>query len=144
MLHHAELKFCFLLMHMFEIFKFEFVVWLDLNSIEKIKRKGNRNFRIKEKAKTAQDALSLGLFGPVGSSRPRERPHDLSVRWDPPIGVILLFPHAPVAPSPSSSPVPHVGATRSPSRCGRTSQVIGPTCTCPCLKDLRRLCICTR
>jgi hypothetical protein len=28
---------------MFEIFKFEFVVWLDLNSIEKIKRKGTRN-----------------------------------------------------------------------------------------------------
>jgi hypothetical protein len=28
--------------------------------------------------------------------------------------------------------------------CGRTSQVIGPTCTCPCLKDLRRLCMCTR
>src|SRR5699024_6015835 len=27
---------------------------------------------------------------------------------------------------------------------GRTSQVIGPTCTCPCLKDLRRLCMCTR
>jgi predicted KAP-like P-loop ATPase len=30
------------------------------------------------------------------------------------------------------------------SMCGRTSQVIGPTCTCPCLKDLRRLCMCTR
>jgi hypothetical protein len=29
-------------------------------------------------------------------------------------------------------------------QCGRTSQVIGPTCTCPCLKDLRRLCMCTR
>jgi hypothetical protein len=28
--------------------------------------------------------------------------------------------------------------------CGRTSQVIRPTCTCPCLKDLRRLCMCTR
>jgi hypothetical protein len=28
--------------------------------------------------------------------------------------------------------------------CGRTSQVIGPTCTCPCLKDLGRLCMCTR
>jgi hypothetical protein len=28
--------------------------------------------------------------------------------------------------------------------CGRTSQVIGPTCTCPCLKDLKRLCMCTR
>jgi hypothetical protein len=27
------------LMHMFEIFKFEFVVWLDLNSKEKIKKK---------------------------------------------------------------------------------------------------------
>jgi hypothetical protein len=26
----------------------------------------------------------------------------------------------------------------------RTSQVIGPTCTCPCLKDLRLLCMCTR
>jgi hypothetical protein len=27
--------------------------------------------------------------------------------------------------------------------CGRTSQVIGPTCTCPRLKYLRRLCMCT-
>jgi hypothetical protein len=26
----------------------------------------------------------------------------------------------------------------------RTSQVIGPTCTCPCLKDLRQLCVCTK
>jgi hypothetical protein len=30
-------------MHMFEIFKFEFVIWFDLNSKEKIKRKGIRN-----------------------------------------------------------------------------------------------------
>jgi hypothetical protein len=30
------------------------------------------------------------------------------------------------------------------SECGRTSQVIGPICTYPCLKDLRRLCMCTR
>jgi hypothetical protein len=29
-------------------------------------------------------------------------------------------------------------------RCGRTSQAIGPTCTCPCLTDLKRLCMCTR
>jgi hypothetical protein len=28
--------------------------------------------------------------------------------------------------------------------CGRTSHVIGPTCTCPCLKNLRLLCMCTR
>jgi hypothetical protein len=34
-----SLKFDICLMHMFEIFKFEFVVWLDLNSKEKIKRK---------------------------------------------------------------------------------------------------------
>jgi hypothetical protein len=31
-----------------------------------------------------------------------------------------------------------------PADCGRTSQVIGPTCTCPCLRDLRLLCMCTR
>jgi hypothetical protein len=43
MLHHADPKLCFWSMHMFEIFKFEFVVWLDLNSKEKIKRKGIRN-----------------------------------------------------------------------------------------------------
>jgi hypothetical protein len=30
------------------------------------------------------------------------------------------------------------------SFCRRTSQVIGPTCTCPCLKDLRQLCVCTK
>jgi hypothetical protein len=43
MLHHADPKLCFCLMHMFEIFKFEFVVRLDLNSKEKIKIKGIRN-----------------------------------------------------------------------------------------------------
>jgi hypothetical protein len=32
-----DLTFC--LMHMFGIFKFEFVVWLDFNSKEKIKNK---------------------------------------------------------------------------------------------------------
>jgi hypothetical protein len=35
MLHHADPKLCFWLMHMFEIFEFEFVVLLDLNSKEK-------------------------------------------------------------------------------------------------------------
>jgi hypothetical protein len=33
----------FCLMHMLEIFKFEFLVWLDLNSKEKIKGKGFGN-----------------------------------------------------------------------------------------------------
>jgi hypothetical protein len=35
-----SLEFGLCLMHMVEIFKFELVVWLDLNSIEEIKRKG--------------------------------------------------------------------------------------------------------
>jgi hypothetical protein len=92
MLHHAELNLCFWLMQMFEIFKFEFVVWLDLNSIEKIKRKGNRDFRIKEKAKTAQDALSLGLFGRVGPDCPRASALFLCARWDTPVGAVPLAP----------------------------------------------------
>jgi hypothetical protein len=37
-----------------------------------------------------------------------------------------------------------ISPDHSISNCGRTSQVIGPTCTCPCLKDLRLLCMCTR
>jgi hypothetical protein len=45
---------------MFEIFKFEFVVWLDLNSKEKIKRKGIRNSKEKGKTKAAQPTLPLG------------------------------------------------------------------------------------
>jgi hypothetical protein len=49
-------------MHMFEIFKFEFVVWLDLNSKEKIKRKVNRNSEEKgKKDKGTQLPPSLGL-----------------------------------------------------------------------------------
>jgi hypothetical protein len=61
-LHHAEIKLCVWLMHMFEIFKFEIVVWFDLNSIEKIKRKGIRNSKEKgvgAKAKTPPFARGL-------------------------------------------------------------------------------------
>jgi hypothetical protein len=56
MLHHAEPKLSFCLMHMFEL------VWIciwfefDLKSIEKIKRKGIRNSREKEKPNSAQPA----------------------------------------------------------------------------------------
>jgi hypothetical protein len=107
MLHHAALKLCFWLMHMFEILKFEFVVWMDLNSIEKIKRKENRNFRIKEKAKTAQDALSLDLFV-------QARMRSLSLHGGTRLSVSFLSPtRVPVAPSPSASPVPPIGAARS-------------------------------
>jgi hypothetical protein len=38
----------------------------------------------------------------------------------------------------------HKGVTTRSRVCGRTSQVIGPTCTCLCLKDLRQLCMCTK
>jgi hypothetical protein len=40
MLHYGEPKLFFCLMHMFELFEFEFLVEFDLNSLEKIKRKG--------------------------------------------------------------------------------------------------------
>jgi hypothetical protein len=46
MLHHAEPRFFFCLMHMFEIFKFEFVSCLNLIPKEKIKEKWIRKFRI--------------------------------------------------------------------------------------------------
>jgi hypothetical protein len=39
-----SLDFTFRLMHMFEIFKFEFMACLNLNQKEKIKRKGKQNF----------------------------------------------------------------------------------------------------
>jgi hypothetical protein len=42
MLHHAEPRLCFCLMHMLETFKFEFVFWVGLNSKEENKIKGNR------------------------------------------------------------------------------------------------------
>jgi hypothetical protein len=46
MLHYAEPKFFFCLMHMFELFEFEFVVCLVLNS-----KKGLEIQEIKEKEK---------------------------------------------------------------------------------------------
>jgi hypothetical protein len=51
MLHHAELKVFFYLMHMFELFEFEFGAYLNLNPKEKTKEKLIRKFRIKEKGK---------------------------------------------------------------------------------------------
>jgi hypothetical protein len=43
---------------MLEVFKFEFVAHLHLNSNDKIKRKGNLKFRINEKPKRAHNPLS--------------------------------------------------------------------------------------
>jgi hypothetical protein len=50
MLHHPDPKLFFDLMHMFEMFEFE------LSSLQKIKRKGTRKFREKEKPISAHSA----------------------------------------------------------------------------------------
>jgi hypothetical protein len=63
MLHHAKLKPCFWLMHMFKIFKFQFVVWLDLKSIEKIKEK--EKIIIKEKSQSSPGPPPLPGFRPI-------------------------------------------------------------------------------
>jgi hypothetical protein len=55
-----SLNFDICLMHMLEIFKFEFVASLDLISKEK-KNKRDYNFRTKEKAKADRTSLFLGL-----------------------------------------------------------------------------------
>jgi hypothetical protein len=61
-------------MHMFEIFKFEFVVWLDLNSIEKIKIKRNKYSDFKRKAKEARTPFPLGLLAHPAHLAPRPLP----------------------------------------------------------------------
>jgi ribonuclease HI len=43
-----------------------------------------------------------------------------------------------------AGPIPQVADRPSKDSCRRTSQVIGPTCTCACLKNLRQLCMCTK
>jgi hypothetical protein len=53
MLHHAEPKLFFCLMHMFELLGSEFGACLNLNSKEENKRKRIRNSGIKEKLKEA-------------------------------------------------------------------------------------------
>jgi hypothetical protein len=54
LLYHAEPKLFFDLMHMFELFEFEFVFEIELSSLEKIKRKAIRNSEKKRKPISAQ------------------------------------------------------------------------------------------
>jgi hypothetical protein len=86
MLHHAETKLFFCLMHMFELFQFELGACLNLNPKEK-KTKGIRNFIIKEKMK---EAWNLSLLGPSGPSGPRGACYSplpaLSAGWARPVG----------------------------------------------------------
>jgi hypothetical protein len=44
LLHHAEPKLFFDLIHMFELFKFELVFEFEMSSLEKIKKKSNWKF----------------------------------------------------------------------------------------------------
>jgi hypothetical protein len=64
-LYHAEPKLFFCLMHMFELFEFEFVFEFELSSLEKIKRKEIRNSKKKGKPISAQ----LSPVQPSGTAR---------------------------------------------------------------------------
>jgi hypothetical protein len=136
-------------MHMFEIFKFEFVVWLDLNTIEKIK-KGIRNSYLKEKPKAAQPPPSPGLSAqlgparacppplslyPVGSTYRRRSlrahaPLSLSALWAYLVSVVtssLRVPvplrHGPALPAPYS---PQPPLTRACTHVEKASHVAPP------------------
>jgi hypothetical protein len=82
MLHHAEPKLFLDLMHMFEMFEFEFVFEFELSSLEKIKIKGIRKIGEKEKPNLAHSAQ----LSPV---RPA-RAHALPDRWTPPVNARAL------------------------------------------------------
>jgi hypothetical protein len=69
MLHHAELKLCFYLMHMFEIFKFGFVVWLDLNSKEKKEKEKGIEIQNKRKGKRSPEIPLPSAFRPTRAAR---------------------------------------------------------------------------
>jgi hypothetical protein len=82
MLHHAKPRLLFCLMHMFELFEFEFGACLNLNPKEKTKGKEIRKFRIKEKGKEAQPPPLPGLSAHQAQSTRVPSPAD---RWVPPI-----------------------------------------------------------
>jgi hypothetical protein len=119
-LHLAEPRLFFCLMHMFGIYKFEFVACLNLNPKEKNKRKGIKNFGIKEKLKEAQSPLSRP-FGTFGPASPRVRPHYLSTRWVLPVGAEPPSPARTLSlpfslPSGDISSTPTRPLTRAPPR----------------------------
>jgi hypothetical protein len=88
MLHHAEPKLFYCLMHMFELFEFEFKVCLNLNSKEKTKIKRIRNSKTKKENQRSPAALPPrpSQTGPLtdgphlSAPRPARSP-PLSARW---------------------------------------------------------------
>jgi hypothetical protein len=71
LLHHAEPKLFFCLMHMFELFKLVFVVCLNLNPKKGRKKKENDwEIQIKRKGEAAQAPSLLGLPAHAAQTRP--------------------------------------------------------------------------
>jgi hypothetical protein len=68
LLHHAESKLFFDLMHMFELFEFGFVFEFELSSLEKIKIKAFRKSLEKGKTTFSPTAQS-SLAGPHACTR---------------------------------------------------------------------------
>jgi hypothetical protein len=81
-------------MHIFEIFKFEFVAWLDLNLIEKIKKKREYKFRIKRKGKSSPQTVAAQPFGLALLARAP------SGRWVRPANANLFPARAPPLSAP--------------------------------------------
>jgi hypothetical protein len=75
-LHHAEPQLFFDLMHMFQLFEFEFVFEFELSSLKKIKRKAIGNLEKMENCISAQSAQS-------------SRAPTLAERRPPPVGAAL-------------------------------------------------------
>jgi hypothetical protein len=76
--HHVEPRLFFCLMHMFELFEFEFGACLNLNPKEKTKGKGIRKIRIGEKGKEAQNPPHPSLSTHSAQLAARARPRSLT------------------------------------------------------------------
>jgi hypothetical protein len=76
--HHVEPRLFFCLMHMFELFEFEFGACLNLNPKEKTKGKGIRKIRIEEKGKEAQNPPLPGFSTHSAQLAARTRPRPLT------------------------------------------------------------------
>jgi hypothetical protein len=135
LLHHAETKLFFDLMHMFKLFEFVFVFKFELSSLEKIKRKTFRKSMEKRKTTFSQ----VGLVQPSGAARARSR----SLVGGPHLSGAVLVPACSLLPS-----LCHLGPVcrrlSSRIRVSARSLLSGPrlsaplpgaatTCLCHCL-----------
>jgi hypothetical protein len=96
LLHHAEPKLFFDLMHMFELFEFGFVFEFELSSLEKIKRKPFRKSLEKGKA----------TFSPVGPVQPSRATRLRHLTSEPHLSAAVLAPARSLLRSPC-----HLGPT---------------------------------